>query len=819
MTRFLAPAALALLCTASAPAGEIDRGLREVLGKAAPGETVSALVYLEQLDLATLHRDLETRQEPRAVRHEWVVSTLQDMAAATQGPLLEHLKGLLDQGRIDSYQPYWIVNAVRVIATKDELEALAARADVLLVFYDIEIEGIQPINVQAGAGGAGAGGPEQGLVAVRAPEAWALGFTGQDVLVSSLDTGVDGNHPALASRWRGLDAAYAGHPEWAWFDPVTNTTFPQAFGFHGTHTMGTICGGAPGNQVGVAPGSDWIHAAVIDRVSIPQTVSDAILSFQWLIDPDENPATVFDVPKVNSNSWGLADFHGYADCDQLFWTFLDACEAAGTVMTFAAGNEGFQGLRRPADRATDDYRTFAVAAVNGNVGGFPIAGFSSRGPTNCTPGGGNAIKPDIAAPGVGVVSSVPGGGYSSSDGTSMATPHIAGVVALIYSANPDLSVEQVKQIMYDTAADLGPAGQDNDYGWGITDAFEAVLAALATINLTFSFPDGQPNFIDPAGGTTIPVIVSGQQAIPAPGTGQLYYSTDGQNYTQIAMTEGAPNAYDAIFPELPCGAAVSYYFSADDESGKTVYNPFTAPAQVYHGDAYTGYVTTFTDTFELDQGWTTEVLGATSGQWQRGVPINDPNWQYDPISDGDGSGQCWLTQNQAGDTDVDDGSVRLISPEFDLTPAIGVGTIAIQYLYYLNIADGNIGDQLVVEISSNGAAGPWAAVARYGANNGLDWTPDAITEIDLANQDIALTDTMVLRFTASDVGSQATILEAGVDGISVTMLWCNLPPTCPFDLDDDGTVGINDLLDLLAAWGDPYGINDLLDLLAAWGPC
>src|SRR5512145_2844951 len=493
MTRF-APIALALLLAASAPAGEIDRSLRDVLDKAAPGEAVSALVYLDaQVDVAALDRDMEGRRETRAARHEWIVSQLRETAAATQGDLLDHLKVLFDQGRIGFYEPYWIVNAVRVIATKDELEALADRADVLRVYYDFEIEGIQPINA-GGAGDAGAGGPEQGLVAVRAPEAWALGFTGQDILVSSLDTGVDGNHPALASRWRGLDPAYAGHPGWAWFDPVTNTTFPQSFGFHGTHTMGTICGGAPGNQVGVAPGSEWIHAAVIDRVSIAQTVADAILSFQWIIDPDENPGTVFDVPRVNSNSWGLTDFHGYPDCDQTFWTFLDACEAAGIVMVFAAGNEGFSGLRRPADRATDDFRTFAVAAVNGNIAGYPVAGFSSRGPTFCTPGGGAAIKPDIAAPGVGVISSLPGGGYGPSDGTSMATPHIAGVVALVYSANPDLSVEQVKQIIYDTAADLGAPGEDNDYGWGIADAYEAVQQAAAMALLGFSFPEGQPDF-------------------------------------------------------------------------------------------------------------------------------------------------------------------------------------------------------------------------------------------------------------------------------------------------------------------------------------
>jgi hypothetical protein len=171
---------------------------------------------------------------------------------------------------------------------------------------------------------------------------------------------------------------------------------------------------------------------------------------------------------------------GYPDCDSTFWSFIDGCEAAGQVVLFSAGNEGSapDTLRRPADRATDDYRNVAVAAVEAGVPGWPIAWFSSRGPTYCTPGGTAAIKPDISAPGVDVRSSIPGGGYGDKDGTSMASPHINGVVALMREANPDLTVDEVKQILFDTAVDLGSAGEDNTYGWGMVDAYEAVQAAL-----------------------------------------------------------------------------------------------------------------------------------------------------------------------------------------------------------------------------------------------------------------------------------------------------------------------------------------------------
>ena len=273
------------------------------------------------------------------------------------------------------------------------------------------------------------------------------------------------------------DPKYEGHPEWAWYDPYAGQNdFPYDTNGHGTHTMGTVCGGAPGDQIGVAPGALWISAAPIDRGGgIPRTVSDAILSFEWLIDPDGDPETNWDVPAVCSNSWRVTTGHGYPPCDELFWSYLDACEAVGTVIIFSAGNEGTAGLGRPPDRATDDYRCFAVAAVDANDPSWPIADFSSRGPTYCTPDGSEAIKPDIAAPGVDVRSSIPGGGYGQKSGTSMASPHINGVVALMREANPELPVDVIKQIIFETAYDLGDPGEDNDYGWGMVDAYEAVI--------------------------------------------------------------------------------------------------------------------------------------------------------------------------------------------------------------------------------------------------------------------------------------------------------------------------------------------------------
>jgi serine protease AprX len=497
MTRRLFVAAcFAVVYLVAAPvnAGQLDPGLEDILISTPDGEFVSALVFLaDQVDLQAVTLEMNGKNATLRERHETVVLALQDMAASAQGDILAYLDNLKAEGRLEEYRAFWIRNIIEVRGSTGAIKSIADHPDVATVYFNYEIELIDPVETKDDDSEI-ITVVETGVEAVRAPEVWAMGYTGAGVLVANMDTGVDGNHPALASRWAGVaDSRYAGHPEWAWYDPYYGLNdFPYDNNGHGTHTMGSVCGGAPGDEIGVAPGALWIASAPIDRGGgIARTVADAILSFQWMLDPDGDPGTNWDVPDVCSNSWGLVTGHGYAPCDETFWSYLDACEAAGTVIIFSAGNEGTSGLRRPADRATDDYRTFAVAAVDANNPSWPIASFSSRGPTYCTPGGGAAIKPDIAAPGVSVRSSYPGGGYVYFSGTSMASPHVNGVVALIREANPNLSVQEVKQIIFDTAYDLGSAGEDNSYGWGMIDAFEAVNLALQGAGPTADF-SGSP---------------------------------------------------------------------------------------------------------------------------------------------------------------------------------------------------------------------------------------------------------------------------------------------------------------------------------------
>ena len=438
------------------------------------------ITMTERVDLEALKSELLSRHANRQEWHETVIRRLQENATITQSSILARLDDLQSQGLVDNYQGMWLGNLILVTGKPSAFDDLVQREDVLEISPNYSLVDEEPNTNDTPT--LSSSGVESALEIIHADEVWAMGITGYGRLVSHLDSGVDGNHPAFKNRWRGLDSRYSDHPEWAWFDPVTNTGFPRDFGMHGTFTMGTICGLGEefGDTVGVAFGAEWISAGIIDRVSPERTIQNSLLALQWLADPDGDPVTVWDVPDVCSNSWGLNENHGVAPCDQAFWGVIDDLEAAGTVVIFGAGNDGPSPntIRRPGDRATTELSTFAVGAVDGNNPALTIAEFSSRGPSYCTRDGSPAIKPEISAPGVMVRSCLPGGVYGEMSGTSMATPYVAGVIALMREANPDLSSDQVKQILLDTARDLGVPGDDNSYGMGIVDAYDAVTAAL-----------------------------------------------------------------------------------------------------------------------------------------------------------------------------------------------------------------------------------------------------------------------------------------------------------------------------------------------------
>jgi len=216
-------------------------------------------------------------------------------------------------------------------------------------------------------------------------------------------------------------------------------------------------------------------------------------------------------------------------------------------------------------------------------------------------------------------------------------------------------------------------------------------------------------------------------------------------------------------------------------------------------------ISVFTDNFQTDRGWTATVSGATAGGWQRGVPVNGSAWANDPTSDSDGSGSCWVTQNQDANSDVDGGSVILTSPAFDLVN-IGGGrpggnvTICYDYFNYISVPGENV-DGIFVDISSNGTTGPWTRVASHTANNALAWTPHAITQSQLTSAGVTITSNMRLRFTATDAGT-ASIVECGLDNFKI---YRRIP------IVDCNNNGVDDLIDISSGAAADCNANQIPD--------
>ncbi len=339
--------------------------------------------------------------------------------------------------------------------------------------------------------------------------------------------------------------------------------------------------------------------------------------------------------------------------------------------------------------------------------------------------------------------------------------------------------------------------------------------------LAFAFPDGLPETLDPSG-DLIRVEVTGQNGgSPEPDTGLLHYDA-GSGFVAVPMAVVSPGVYDAVFPPIACTTFVRYYVSAESTRGEVVNNPLFAP-DAWHGAISAVAVTElFADDFQSDLGWTVSNLpGLTAGAWQRGVPAGGGD-RGDPPFDADGSGQCYLTQNVDGDSDVDNGTTILTSPVMDASA--GVPLIGYSRWFSNTFGSAPFQDVFTVEVSDDGGSS-WTNLETVGpAGPEVDgnWFEKGL----LVGDFVTPTDQFRIRFRASDTDPQS-VVEAGVDGVRLIGLECSAG--CPGDCGDgDGTVGVVDLLELLSRWGGSgpcdvdgrgVGIGDLLALLAAWGPC
>ena len=242
-------------------------------------------------------------------------------------------------------------------------------------------------------------------------------------------------------------------------------------------------------------------------------------------------------------------------------------------------------------------------------------------------------------------------------------------------------------------------------------------------------------------------------------------ASPGMAWATASMTNNGNGTYSGSLPAFLCTESPQWYYEFDEQTCGQMSYPAGAPAAPLSAQVGS-LATTFSDNFQSDLGWTTAVVGASAGQWQRGVPVNDNGWAYDPATDGDGSGSCWLTQNVAGNTDVDGGSVQLFSPALDLS----IPNVRIDYVYYLRLTVADGVDALTFDISSSGLAGPWTQIARHSSND-TAWRSGSITGASIAALGVPLGANMRIRVTANDSGT-ASIVEAGLDGFRISGQSC-----------------------------------------------
>lgn len=439
-------------------------------------------------------------------QHTAVLQTLQQTAATSQAQALAQLENLEMSGDVTAVRSLWIVNSIAATGNLAAVQALANLPEVSQVRLDTVVQQIQPTDDVTATLLAGATAVLTGPVAswgierINAPDVWhGLGIDGSGVTVAIMDTGVDWQHPDLAENYRGSQGSTVDHSG-SWFNAVVPTeTVPVDNIGHGTHVAGTAVGH---NGIGVAPGANWIAVNIADPYGLIWE-SDVHSGFEWLLAPNGDPALA---PDVVNNSWGSTV------PNTLFVEDIAALQAVNIQVVFSAGNSGpFTGtVGYPAGYP-------GVLSVGASDDLDDVVWFSSRGPSTQT----DELKPWLVAPGTQILSSLPGGTYGLYNGTSMASPHVVGTIALLLSANPSLTRSQINQILADTAVPIAATYPNIHSGWGRLDAYAAVAS--------------QTN----AGTLTGQVTTNG---IPLPGVWVTITTASG---AQIQLTTGADGRYSA----------------------------------------------------------------------------------------------------------------------------------------------------------------------------------------------------------------------------------------------------------------------------------
>lgn len=434
-------------------AGYISPSLEKIMTMTEPNEYITVNIHLqERADLSTFSASATPEEK---------VAYLKTFASATQAPLLEYLGGL--NISVTDIHPWWIANVITLRAQPTAIPAIASRSDVDYVVEDIiveidraALESTPDVLVAA-----------WNIAKVQADSCWNAGYDGRGVVLGNIDTGVYTSHSGFGGRWRTVDG---------WFDGVNGQATPYDDHGHGTHTMGTICGGTySGTEYGVAKGAPFICAKGLNASGSGSSMT-LRPCFQWYANLGSRSA------RAVGNSWGSP-----TQTSLEYWDDCINLKSLGIMPVFSIGNDGPGG--GTAGTPGNYPSAFGVGATDNADN---IASYSSRGPApNQAPWNDtrywpradwNLIKPNLSAPGSSVTSFSPSGGLATMSGTSMASPHVTGAIAILLQKNPTLDFTALYNLLLDNIdrPTQGAPYPNNNYGWGRLNVWKACRATTAT---------------------------------------------------------------------------------------------------------------------------------------------------------------------------------------------------------------------------------------------------------------------------------------------------------------------------------------------------
>ena len=572
-------------------AGFIASDLQGTLSKASPDTKIGIIVHMaERPDLSAFGKG----------NYKLKAEYLRDLARRTQKDLLAYLSTRGD--KVEDIKTFWTMNGLALKATPDVIREIAKRDDVWAVEKDSKTfilgrktSGKHPDSKSRTV--------EWNIARIKADSVWEMGYTGQGVILGNLDTGVDVTHPALQGKYLGY-----------FFDGVNGQTSPYDDHGHGTHTMGTMVGGdGPGpfeDDIGIAYNAMFVAAKAFNSWGSGEE-SWILACFDWFASLVADSGINV---RVVSNSWGSSD-----NTALTFWDAILTWRSLGIIPVFASGNSG------PGSGSAGTPGNFpTVIGVGATDSGDNIAGFSSRGPApdqdpwNDSQYWGrpdwNLTKPDISAPGVSVRSSVPGGGYDSWDGTSMATPHVAATVALMFEKNPYLDYETIYNTLLDYADHPSQGGSypNNDYGWGRLNAYRALIY---TPSANIDHDVAAVMILAPRG-----TVAAGQALTP-----MARFRNFGQNTETFDVTfEIRDEDLNLVYQSTRTVTDLEPLTMAEVD-----FDPFTPDAGIYHTMIYTslaGDENSMNDT--LRSGFMARLIGTDYLVWDF-----DPNHSSGPVVD------------------------------------------------------------------------------------------------------------------------------------------------------------------------------------------